>query len=447
MQRQLGEDQDLSPVAVVVVALSELSLSSDKLHLLSPSKHTTSKASSIRSRRTTQLVKGSADLPISERAFSTLTAPASIVARCKSIVPGWAGLNESELSVWKILIGLTNQLFCVELVSSSSPVSSTAGASSVPTAPENIRKVLFRIYGKDVSELYEPTIEVETFLLLGKKGIAPNAYGCFNGGRIEEWIQGVPLPVDEARELRYTVSVMKILGQFHKINTDDFPKALDKTPFCVRAARGWYDKASCVITRSKMKNSEMNHHFKRFDMEWAAAEVALLGDRICPPNVPENAATRIVFCHNDPQENNIMINRDVLRLIDFEYSAYNYAGFDIASFLLENTIDYGHTEFPFYLIDQSMYPPEESRRIAIAAYLSVVLSTTVTVADTQLLDPILDAVERFTLASHLMWSLWSIIRAPQSPTFEEFDYLHYANARFNAYKSTLRSLQKKGIVP
>jgi len=55
----------------------------------------------------------------------------------------------------------------------------------------------------------------------------------------------------------------------------------------------------------------------------------------------------VSFSHNDFQENNIMVKwgdnekyvRDVI-IIDFENSKLNYRGIDLASYIVESTIDY-----------------------------------------------------------------------------------------------------------
>ena len=48
----------------------------------------------------------------------------------------------------------------------------------------------------------------------------------------------------------------------------------------------------------------------------------------------------VVFCHNDIQEGNILLlsepkSTDSLMLVDFEYSSYNYRGFDIGNHFCE----------------------------------------------------------------------------------------------------------------
>lgn len=61
----------------------------------------------------------------------------------------------------------------------------------------------------------------------------------------------------------------------------------------------------------------------------------------------------IVFSHNDTQENNFLYNktRNETKIIDFEYSSLNFRGVDLASYLIESSIDYTYEEPPNYKID------------------------------------------------------------------------------------------------
>lgn len=47
-------------------------------------------------------------------------------------------------------------------------------------------------------------------------------------------------------------------------------------------------------------------------------------------------------------------------------------------------------------------------------------------------------VNRFALASHFLWGLWSIVQAKISSI--EFGYMEYAQARFDAYFDQKRKL-------
>lgn len=50
-----------------------------------------------------------------------------------------------------------------------------------------------------------------------------------------------------------------------------------------------------------------------------------------------------------------------LIIIDFEYCAYNYRGFDLANHFIEWTMDYTNKEFPFYYHKTEQYPTKEQQ--------------------------------------------------------------------------------------
>lgn len=50
-----------------------------------------------------------------------------------------------------------------------------------------------------------------------------------------------------------------------------------------------------------------------------------------------------------------------LMIIDFEYCAYNYRGFDIANHFLEWTFDYTNENFPYFYHKKEQYPTIEQQ--------------------------------------------------------------------------------------
>jgi len=66
--------------------------------------------------------------------------------------------------------------------------------------------------------------------------------------------------------------------------------------------------------------------------------------------------TKIAFCHNDLNLNNIFVmNKEQTpgtfsetALIDFEYGGYNFRAYDFASYINERLFDYNVSETPFY---------------------------------------------------------------------------------------------------
>uniref|UniRef100_A0A669BBI5 ethanolamine kinase n=1 Tax=Oreochromis niloticus TaxID=8128 RepID=A0A669BBI5_ORENI len=147
----------------------------------------------------------------------------------------------------------------------------------------------------------------------------------------------------------------------------------------------------------------------------------------------------VVFCHNDVQEGNILMLEDGkhssaerLMLIDFEYSSYNYRGFDFGNHFCEWMYDYTYNEWPFYKATPENYPTREQQLLFIRSYLAEQhKDTNVAVDQTQIEEDLIIEANRYALASHFLWGLWSIIQAKISKI--EFGYMDYAQCRFDAY--------------
>lgn len=48
-------------------------------------------------------------------------------------------------------------------------------------------------------------------------------------------------------------------------------------------------------------------------------------------------------------------------IIDFEYCAYNYRGFDVANHFVEWMFDYTNPSFPFFHHEKDHYPTKEQQ--------------------------------------------------------------------------------------
>ncbi|KAE8295801.1 Choline kinase alpha [Larimichthys crocea] len=149
----------------------------------------------------------------------------------------------------------------------------------------------------------------------------------------------------------------------------------------------------------------------------------------------------VVFCHNDCQEGNILLlkgrqssDKQKLMLIDFEYSSYNYRGFDIGNHFCEWMYDYNCDEFPFFKVDAQAYPSKAQQLVFIESYLREFDTGFDNLSEEDQMkvkEDLYVEVNRFALASHFFWGLWSIIQARLSTI--QFGYLEYAKARFDAY--------------
>ncbi|TKY68402.1 choline kinase 2 [Spatholobus suberectus] len=145
---------------------------------------------------------------------------------------------------------------------------------------------------------------------------------------------------------------------------------------------------------------------------------------------------RIGFCHNDLQYGNIMLAKESnsVNIIDYEYASYNPVAYDIANHFNEMAANY-HTKTP-HVLDFNKYPGiHYSYYVFIPKLLD--LDTGEQPSDIEV-DQLLDEVEKYALANHLLWGVWGIISEHVNKI--DFDYKEYAKQRFHEYWSRKTSL-------
>lgn len=127
-------------------------------------------------------------------------------------------------------------------------------------------------------------------------------------------------------------------------------------------------------------------------------------------------------------------NEPELMIIDFEYCAYNYRGFDIANHFLEWTYDYTNDKYPFFFHRPSDYPNSQQIDNFITTYLTNVDvdedSNEKKIPTIDEKNQLLEEIALFSLASHLFWLTWAIVNIHQEI---EFGYFEYAEIRLNQY--------------
>ncbi|XP_059618297.1 choline kinase alpha isoform X2 [Phlebotomus argentipes] len=128
-----------------------------------------------------------------------------------------------------------------------------------------------------------------------------------------------------------------------------------------------------------------------------------------------------------------------LMIIDFEYCSYNYRGFDFANHFIEWTFDYISNEnYPFFIHKPDQFPNQEQREQFIGAYLRKFLENDEYKASEEEMRDIQKEIDCFTMASHLFWSLWSIVNVYQEI---KFGYWNYASCRIDEYFRAKRAYQ------
>ncbi|GFY77995.1 choline kinase alpha [Trichonephila inaurata madagascariensis] len=105
--------------------------------------------------------------------------------------------------------------------------------------------------------------------------------------------------------------------------------------------------------------------------DWYLEETKWLYEEIKKTKSP------LVYCHNDLQGGNILLRQDIpskenykLMLIDFEFGAYNYRGFDLANQFVEWCFDYNTEEYPHYVVNFDQFPSKQEQISFATAYLN-----------------------------------------------------------------------------
>ncbi|XP_066540331.1 choline kinase alpha isoform X2 [Hoplias malabaricus] len=335
---------------------------------------------------------------------------------CREFLHGaWKSIGEEDFHITIIRGGLSNKLFLCALPEEQ---------QSVGDEPRN---VLLRLYGAILQGAEAMVLESVMFAILAERQLGPKLYGIFPQGRLEQFVPSRKLATDELRIPGICAEIAKKIATFHKMKMpfNKEPKWLFGT-----MEKYMHQVQSLTFTRET--------HFRKFA-------------RLMSYNLPqemeslrcllESTQSPVVFCHNDLQEGNILLlsgregmDKQKLMLIDFEYSSYNYRGFDIGNFFCEWMYDYNCDTSPFFKTNTKNYPTKAQQMRFFKSYLSEYDTGLGNVSEEDQLklgEDMLVEVNRFALASHFFWGLWSVIQARISTI--EFGYMDYAMARFDAY--------------
>ncbi|XP_068022787.1 choline kinase alpha isoform X2 [Melanerpes formicivorus] len=344
---------------------------------------------------------------------------------CKEFLPGaWRGLREEQLRINPIRGGLSNMLFQCSL------------PDALPTVADEPRKVLLRLYGAILQMGAEAMVlESVMFAILAERALGPKLYGIFPQGRLEEFIPSRKLSTEELSLPDISAEIAQKMARFHgmKMPFNKEPKWLF----------GTMEKYLNQVLRIKFTRESQTRKLNKLLAYNLPQEMRNLRAML------EATPSPVVFCHNDCQEGNVLLlegredsENQKLMLIDFEYSSYNYRGFDIGNHFCEWMYDYTYEKYPFFKATALKYPSKKQQLHFISSYLSAFHHGFEDLSNeekSKLEEEVLIEVNRFALASHFFWGLWSIIQAKISSI--EFGYLEYAQSRFDAYFDQKRKLK------
>ncbi|CAN6341270.1 unnamed protein product [Urochloa humidicola] len=274
------------------------------------------------------------------------------------------------------------------------------------------RKVLVRVYGEGVEVFFDREDEVRTFECMSRHGHGPRLLGRFRNGRVEEFIHARTLSAADLRDPEISAIIASKLREFHNL---DMPGP--KSVLIWERLRNWLKTAKSLCSSDEAKEFCLDS----MEEQITALENGFSGECEC-----------IGFCHNDLQYGNIMIDEEtkMLTIIDYEYASFNPVAYDIANHFCEMAADY-HSEKP-HILDYTKYPDTNKRKQFAQTYLrSSVKSLICEESEAEEVENLIKSIEKYTLASHLVWGLWGIISDHVNDI--DFDYKEYARQRFEQY--------------
>ncbi|KAK2841823.1 hypothetical protein Q5P01_012023 [Channa striata] len=352
---------------------------------------------------------------------------------CREFLHGaWKSLAEDDFRITIIRGGLSNKLFLCSL------------PDSVDTVGDEPRSILLRLYGAilqmscnkgDSQPLNKDNhfqgaeamvLESVMFAILAERELGPKLYGIFPQGRLEQYVPSCKLDTCDLSEPSISAEIAEKMATFHGMRMP-----FNKEP---KWLFGTMEKYLSQVMRLNFTRDSHTHHFNRLLSLNLPQEMDTLKSLL------ESTHSPVVFCHNDCQEGNILMLKGCqtsdkkLMLIDFEYSSYNYRGFDIGNHFCEWMYDYNCDEFPYFKVSSHAYPSKFQQLHFIESYLREYDQGFYNLSEEDQMkvkEELYVEVNRFSLASHFFWGLWSIIQARLSTI--KFGYLEYALARFDAY--------------
>lgn len=273
--------------------------------------------------------------------------------------------NKDFIEIIKFpLSGISNTIYKVEITNKTND-------SHSPRI--RINHLFFKVFGR-ISILVDR--ELETFLMnkLYHKGFGPEIYDTdAKTYRIEEYLEGYKVlhphqMLDEnilSKMIENFVNLNIIGGEIGyyldlisgKSKSDYFKILKDKDKntniinFLLKkmkplALTSFYQFKERYVNDPLHSPEQSDWDKKIKHIEFILTNLDDILYEICPDK------GLFVIGHNDSHPLNILINSDHSKAIlcDYEYSAYNYIGFDIVNYLIESCYYLSADEFPFYQI-------------------------------------------------------------------------------------------------
>ncbi|EGC40001.1 hypothetical protein DICPUDRAFT_85862 [Dictyostelium purpureum] len=342
--------------------------------------------------------------------------------------------NENYLNLVQILRELVDNNLKeeIEFKSMVGGVTNTLYKSSFITGQGNNKSVIIRLYGKGSDQFIDRKTEANIQYLLSKNGVGPKFYGTFENGCIYGYVEGDQLQLEDL----YNRNILKLIsqetGKWHTLELDlpSRKENIASNTSLFSNINLWMENAIQLV-----KSAPTSSPISEINIEHYRDEALYLMGFLEKHYGGDNLNKHVNFCHNDLIPRNMIYDQEKnqVKFIDFEYSGYNFRGYDIGNFFCE---------FSGLDLDYTKYPSIEIQKRFIKDYLISVNSFKQNKLNNNSKSNVYEPTEKeihslyieanhFSLGSHLMWAFWSIIQFFNSSI--DFDYLDYTKKRFAQY--------------
>ena len=316
------------------------------------------------------------------------------------------------------------------------------------------KKLLIRIYGKNTDILINRKCEEILFKELSDLQFGPKLYGIFGNGRIEQYYQNAE--IHKLHKRQHYTKIAQTMAKMHCLQ----PVSLQNnrhSPSLWSTINKWFgiaSKANLKFTDPEMqKKFEREINWKHISQRISTIQSLLSFSKKCIilpsksnkiADVAYEFMMESVFCHNDLFEGNILYlpHLNEIKFIDFEYSSYNYRGFDFANHFCEYGI-------------KNRFPDKQHMVQFIDIYISYLWQNgkcdnedlKILYNDknmyAEFLDNCVEIILIFTIMSHYFWGLWSIVMGKYSDV-KHFDFMKFAYYRlYHGYNDSLKLLPQR----
>ncbi|GAU91794.1 hypothetical protein RvY_03984 [Ramazzottius varieornatus] len=333
--------------------------------------------------------------------FNLDDAHTSVCQLLAELRPEWQQrLKSEELIVKRLSGGITNVLLVAHFKGDKS------------------ERMLFRVYGHETDKIIDRQAELKTLSTLHRHSCAGRVYSVFHNGMSYEFISGETLTCKDVRDPHISRLIIDRMVQLHMIYRT--PGDHDQLML--------FDKIWQFLSVAPTTFHDAGKQ-KRFQEYFPGGLDELRRETKEMQAVMDNCSSPIVFCHNDLLPGNILYDKatDVINFIDFEYAGLNYQAYDIGNHFNEfaGVEDCDFSRFP------SQSYQEAWLRDYLQAWKRAHKQDTTEVTKGEVKE-LYQLVQKFTLLSHLLWIVWTLIQAENSDI--DFDFLMYGHIRYEEYK-------------